>query len=1733
LPGSANLSSSANSGNQWYLDGVLIPGAISNTYAATTSGLYSVFVTQLGCASTESNGIDIVANDIPAIPTITASRSTSVCAGRTVKLTTNNSVGNSWYKDAVLIPGFTGAGYGASSSGNYTVQNTNANDCISASSAVLTVTINPLPIVPAITGVQQVCEGSSTTFSNTVSGGIWTSSNQAIATVDASGVITALASGTTTINYSVSNVSGCTTTVSRDIIVNAVLAKPVISTTDATTFCTPGSATLNSSALTGNQWYKDGIKIALLSTGSSYSATSSGTYSVFVTNTNGCISAESDPIDIAANASPAVPSLKAVKSTSFCEGGSVRLSTANQTGNIWLKDGAALIGVTGSFYHASASGVYTVVVNNAAGCVTGASSPITVTVNPLPTVSAISGNAQICVGSNTSFSNATVGGIWISNNGTIASVNSAGIVTALQAGTVTISYKVTNPSGCSTTVTKDLTVVDLPSKPIISSNATSFCLPGSMNLNSSEASGNQWYLNGSLIPGAINNVFTATTSGTYTVIATQSGCASNESDGIDLTANVSPDKPSLKAKGNKFTSFCEGNSVKLATTNSTGNSWFKNGVLLPGVTGSFTTITESGVYTVQYTDPNGCISAISSAITVAVLPIPAITAIVGTQQICAGASTQLSNATNGGIWSSNNIGIATINSTGSLNAVAAGTATVSYTVTGANGCINAITKDIAVIALPSVSLIKGPAEVCKGDSAKYTNLTLNGIWTSSNLSVATINSRGTVTALSAGTTVLTYTIKNANNCTSSISKTITVNAAPAIPVIASSAILNICEGNSVPISTNAIGSLLWYRDAVLIDTAVNKNLIAVSIAGVYTARSFNNYCVSAASNTITVTKVPAIAVPSIAGVDQLCVNTSATLSNTMVGGSWSSSNNSFVTVNSQGVITGKSAGVAIVNYTLNNKFGCTNTVSKTIKVNVLPQAPQASSNAALSFCEGKSVVLTSSASSNNIWYRDGAFVDTIFGAQTFLTSQPGTYTSVVYDSNYCVSSFSNLIKVTVISLPAKPVISTNSATSFCLPGSAILNSSATAGNQWYRNSVLIAGATGNNYTATESGTYTSVVSNAGCTGIESDAIDIAANAVVSVPSLKAIKQATVCDGNAVKLITASANNNEWYRNGVLITGVSGNSYTATVSGTYTVKSNNASGCTSGTSTPVIVTILSKQAILPISGDSILCANGTALLNNAVSGGIWSTNDSLIASVNQTGLITANKPGVATISYTLASGTGCVSAVSKNILINPLPNKPNIVANGSTAFCVPGFVYLNTNNVTGNQWYLNGAPIAGANANNLKVTSSGSYSLRAISNGCTSISSDEVDIQANTTQTIPSIKISKTANICEGDTVKLKTASPGVNQWYKNGVLIAGVSGSSLTVVGSGLYTIKTSNTAACVVGTSVGVSISVIPLSIIPAISGNQNICFNNTTVFTNTTANGIWSSNNSAVATINQSGLVSGLAVGTSTIQYRVTSTDGCTNTVSKAITVNALPVLDSIVGVSVLCVNDKSNLVNSVAGGNWTSSNSAIASVNASTGQVTAISAGLAIIRYTFTNANGCSSFVEKTITVNALPVVTASASALSVSKGKEVVLAATGTGTILWSPAANITSPTALITSARVLAKTTYSVTLTNTLGCSNTASVTVDAVEDLFVEPALVFTPNSDGINDKFVIKNIDQYPNNKLQVFDRTGKLLYEKNNYSNTWDGMVGGQLLVKDTYLYILTINDIIVKKGTVTLVR
>jgi gliding motility-associated-like protein len=81
----------------------------------------------------------------------------------------------------------------------------------------------------------------------------------------------------------------------------------------------------------------------------------------------------------------------------------------------------------------------------------------------------------------------------------------------------------------------------------------------------------------------------------------------------------------------------------------------------------------------------------------------------------------------------------------------------------------------------------------------------------------------------------------------------------------------------------------------------------------------------------------------------------------------------------------------------------------------------------------------------------------------------------------------------------------------------------------------------------------------------------------------------------------------------------------------------------------------------------------------------------------------------------------------------------------------------------------------------------------------------------------------------------------------------------------------------------------------------------------------------------------------------------------------------------------------------------------------------------------------------------------------------------------------------------------------------------AVDTMFVKvlkaPVIpnTFTPNNDGINDTWIIEYLNTYPNNRVQVFTRTGQLVFASRGYSKPWNGTLNGKALAFDTYYYII----------------
>jgi gliding motility-associated-like protein len=176
--------------------------------------------------------------------------------------------------------------------------------------------------------------------------------------------------------------------------------------------------------------------------------------------------------------------------------------------------------------------------------------------------------------------------------------------------------------------------------------------------------------------------------------------------------------------------------------------------------------------------------------------------------------------------------------------------------------------------------------------------------------------------------------------------------------------------------------------------------------------------------------------------------------------------------------------------------------------------------------------------------------------------------------------------------------------------------------------------------------------------------------------------------------------------------------------------------------------------------------------------------------------------------------------------------------------------------------------------------------------------------------------------------------------------------------------------------------------------------------------------------------------------------------------------------------------------------------------------------------------------TITINPLPDlnIIAVGGKIELSKGESLVLRASGGATYTWAVSSGIIGARdGADLNIRPEVTTTYTVTATSASGCSISKSITISVKEDyVLVKGTNILSPNGDGKNDKFIIRNIDMYPKNEVKIFDRAGRLLFSKVNYTDQFDGTFQGSPLAEDTYYYIVDFGaDKPKLKGFITIVR
>jgi len=184
---------------------------------------------------------------------------------------------------------------------------------------------------------------------------------------------------------------------------------------------------------------------------------------------------------------------------------------------------------------------------------------------------------------------------------------------------------------------------------------------------------------------------------------------------------------------------------------------------------------------------------------------------------------------------------------------------------------------------------------------------------------------------------------------------------------------------------------------------------------------------------------------------------------------------------------------------------------------------------------------------------------------------------------------------------------------------------------------------------------------------------------------------------------------------------------------------------------------------------------------------------------------------------------------------------------------------------------------------------------------------------------------------------------------------------------------------------------------------------------------------------------------------------------------------------------------------------------------------------------SAAGCvSDTAYKTIRVHLQPVIDAGRSFV-VKEGTVIQFEATANSTALsfvWSSAAGLDNANTLRPRLRVTQDGVYTLTATGQFNCVAIDNLKVTVQKAVTIPNA--FSPNGDGINDMWVLKNIQQYPAASVDIYDRFGAIVFRGIGTANPWDGSSKGKPLPVGVYYYLVNLKDgSPVQQGSVTLIR
>ena len=773
---------------------------------------------------------------------------------------------------------------------------------------------------------------------------------------------------------------------------------------------------------------------------------------------------------------------------------------------------------------------------------------------------------------------------------------------------------------------------------------------------------------------------------------------------------------------------------------------------------------------------------------------------------------------------------------------------------------------------------------------------------------------------------------------------------------------------------------------------------------------------------------------------------------------------------------------------------------------IITQPPQAKFGASLPNCVGRAITFTDSSTGTagsvlTKWYwnfGDGSpqVTSTTGTPQAHTYTSAGTYTATLKVE--ATSGCQSLVFTKQIIINSNPVASFTMDGNVCLPqGTAnFVNGSTMSDGTGPLLTYLWNFGDGNTSTATNpvhnfvtGGPFPVTLTATSNNGCIDDTVRTIAN-IYAQPQAAFNAPSEVCLGAPVNFSDQSTATNstvtQWawdFGDGTTST-LQNPVKNYSVAGTYTVKLKITSsvGCVSTTATKTV--IVNARPIANYTTSTPACAKRNLTFTDASvpnAGNLvkwtWNFGDGNSAVVTNPGPFTHNYANAGTFDATLQVETnnGCVSTVvTKPIIINIVPDagfiSPEIcLADPSAPFMDTS--KISTGSITGWQWNF-GDPNANAGNPNTstlqnpthRYTVVGNYTatLVATSNtGCTDTIAQTFTV--NGSVPLASFTVQNTNELCSNKDIIISDASS---------VDFGNIVRTEIYWDWTNDPTIKTTDE--------------------LPA-------------------AGKLYTHSYPAFG-----------APATKTYTIRMISYSGisCLNVSTKTITVLAAPTL-RFDAMNEICSNGDPFQITEAGVTNGVSGTGVFSGPGVSSSGLfnpTVAGAGTHTIRYTFSSSNSCGNYIEQVLVVNPTPNAFAGPDKTLLEGGVVQLTPALNAGfpvTYTWSPPSGLDNPNSPDPLASPADDITYTLKVTSDKGCNASDQVSVRVLKK--PEIPNIFSPNGDGIHDKWVVSFLESYPGCTVEIFNRYGQRVYYSIGYSNPWDGTINGKVAPVGTYYYIV----------------